>query len=163
MLTIKRLMTILLATLTLLGCSVSAERVEDHIGVITPEQLNERYAVFSANYQRFQLSEQQQRDLNALPEDLSIEVYFATWCHDSEREVPKLLKALQHKSYPISLVALDYQKQDPKGFAIKAGIQFTPTIIIKRNNKEIGRIVERPNVDLIADILAFTANIKKGV
>ena len=94
--------------------------------------------------------------MQSLPDDLVIDIYFATWCHDSQREVPRLLKALQTKpDIKINLVSLDYQKQEPTGRAAQAGVKFTPTFIVSREGKELGRIIERPKIDLVSDISAM--------
>jgi hypothetical protein len=34
-------------------------------------------------------------------------------------------------------------------------IKYTPTFIVYQNNQEIGRVIERPKVSLIADINEF--------
>jgi thiol-disulfide isomerase/thioredoxin len=80
-------------------------------------------------------------------EELRIEVLFATWCHDSEREVPRLLKILETagvESSAVELVALDFNKTEPKGRAASKVLQYTPTFIFSVRDEEIGRIVERP-------------------
>ena len=46
------------------------------------------------------------------------------------------------------MVTLDYSKTDPEGLAVANGVEFTPTFIFFRQQKEIGRIVERPATTL---------------
>jgi len=53
------------------------------------------------------------------------------------------------------LFGLDYTKSEPSGRAKIHDIKYTPTFIVYQNNREIGRIIERPKVSLIADISAM--------
>ena len=82
-------------------------------------------------------------------------------CHDSEREVPKFLKITAQASTLTSrLIGLNYDKLEPGGSAKKHDIRYTPTFVVYQNNKEIGRIIERPKVSLTADISAMLNKIK---
>ncbi|NMP30894.1 thioredoxin [Thalassotalea sp. M1531] len=156
MLRIKQFFALIVVVLGLASCASTSDKPQDHIGEISQAQLNKRFLIFNKNYKAFALTKEQIDVVKALPKDLSVDIYFGTWCHDSEREVPRMLKALTHNSsVSINLIALDYQKQDPKGEAIKAGIKFTPTFVIKQKGQEIGRIIERPQIDLIADLAKF--------
>ena len=117
------------------------------------------YADFNDNYQQFSLSEAEQNLVADWPKDLTVDVYFGTWCHDSVREVPKLIKILSgNKDIKLSLIALDHQKNDPEDLASVNKVKYTPTIIVYRDTdkkQEIGRIIERPKQSLIADINQF--------
>jgi len=67
--------------------------------------------------------------------------------------VPRFLKVLSENADMTSrLIGLDYNKSEPKGTAKIHDIKFTPTFIVYRDNKEIGRIIERPKISLTADI-----------
>jgi hypothetical protein len=68
-------------------------------------------------------------------------------CHDSAREIPKLLRILEEidmKSEMISLIGLNYQKNEPLNRGTILEIKKTPTIIFYRYGEEIGRIEESP-------------------
>ena len=81
-------------------------------------------------------------------------VLFGTWCHDSEREVPRLLKLLDQSEVDLqslTLFAVDRNKTDPDGFAARLELQYTPTIIVSEDGREIARIVERPIKGLATD------------
>ncbi len=135
------------------GCASTHSSEKLVVGEITAEQLIAEYQSFSSNFNAVKVSEQQQQQVANWPSDLVIEVYFGTWCHDSQREVPRLLKLLEYnKNISVKLIALDYQKSDPQGLAQAKGVKYTPTIIVYRDNKEVGRVVERPKESLSADI-----------
>jgi thiol-disulfide isomerase/thioredoxin len=147
----------MLAIFSLFSLSVHADSDDDFaIGMISEAKLLNDFNVFKQNFQKFSISDKELKLIAQWPETLNIDVYFGTWCHDSEREVPKLLKLLKvNKQITSTLIALDYQKEDPQGLAKENKIKFTPTFIIYRDEskkEELGRIIERPNKSLIEDI-----------
>ncbi|MDC1401300.1 thioredoxin family protein [Gammaproteobacteria bacterium] len=88
--------------------------------------------------------------------DIDIYVLFGTWCHDSQREVPRLLRILNTLDIPdnqIHLIGLNFTKNEPKDRGRDFKIKKTPTFVFLRNQKEIGRIVEMPKISLEADLL----------
>ena len=147
----------MLAIFSLFSLSVHASSDDDFaIGIISEAELLNDFSVFNQNFQEFSISDKELKLIAQWPETLNIDVYFGTWCHDSEREVPKLLKLLKaNKHITSTLIALDYQKEDPQALAKENKIKFTPTFIIyrdKNKEEELGRIIERPNKSLIEDI-----------
>jgi thiol-disulfide isomerase/thioredoxin len=148
------------ATLSLLALFANASDSDNFaFGMISAESLLSGYAEFNNNFQEFTLSQEEKNVISDWPKNLTIDVYFGTWCHDSLREVPKLLKILSgNKAIKLSLIGLDHQKQDPEDLASVNKVKYTPTIIVYRDadkKHEIGRIIERPKESLIADINQF--------
>ena len=97
-------------------------------------------------------------ELQFLLTDVSITVFMGTWCHDSQREVPALLKILDAISFDknkLRIVALSLNKDTPEQIEAAFAIKRTPTIIFSRNKKEIGRFVEYPQKTLEEDIRAI--------
>ena len=127
-----------------------------HVGDINQQALFAGYPEFNANYQAYKPSAESVASFKAsLPEALEVRVLFGTWCHDSEREVPRLLKLLDLAGIPnesVELFALDRKKKDPGGMADAMGVKYTPTFIFYVDGGEIGRIVEKPEISLISDI-----------
>ena len=152
--------SVLVLTALLFACtsySGSEHQQSDHVGNITEQELLESYSAFQQEYHQFQLTEQQKQQVSEINQALTIDIYFGTWCHDSEREVPRMLKALKEQpNISVNLVALDYEKQEPQGRAKANSIRFTPTFIIKNEQGELGRIIERPKLDLISDLVHIT-------
>lgn len=123
------------------------------IGEIGPQQLLSEYQYFQQSYRMHNLTEEELLEVHRWPKGLHVDVFFATWCHDSQREVPRFLKVLNETAGMTSrLIGLDYNKSEPNGTAKKHDIKFTPTFIVYRDNKEIGRIIERPKISLTVDI-----------
>jgi cyclophilin family peptidyl-prolyl cis-trans isomerase/HEAT repeat protein/thiol-disulfide isomerase/thioredoxin len=90
-----------------------------------------------------------------------LEVYSGTWCPDSQRELPKLLKIEEvlrekfSKNIPATFVAVDRSKTKPEALLAGKHIEKIPTIIYYRGDQELGRIVERPNSLFEDDLLVI--------
>lgn len=100
--------------------------------------------------------------LSPLLKDKKITIYLGTWCGDSRRQVPAILKMLDCCSFPkenLTLIMVSNQsdayKQSPQHEESGKNILRVPTLIIEEKNKEMGRIVEYPVVSLEKDILSI--------
>jgi thioredoxin 1 len=127
------------------------------VGDISIKTLFENHEGFQDNYEEYQPG-------NLLDPALfrGVEIYmlFGTWCHDSKREVPRLLSLLNKLDVPenqINLIGLNFMKNDSQDRGKKFQIKKTPTFVFLRNQKEIGRIVEMPEISLEADLLKILA------
>ncbi|MFS4428241.1 TlpA family protein disulfide reductase [Chryseobacterium sp. GVT01B] len=79
-------------------------------------------------------------------------VFMGTWCEDSHRDFPRLMKILEAVNYPenkLNIIAVNRKKESPTGDESLYNLQKVPTIILKRYGKEIGRIVEMPTTGYI--------------
>lgn len=134
------------------------------VGPLSPADLRQPPFAdwFDRQYSRYEpTAEVVERLKNALG-PVSIEVYFGTWCFDSRRQVPRLLRLLEAAGFDerrLLLVGLSDQpmefKRSPGNPEVKRLVHRTPTIIALRNGAEIGRIVETPALSLEADLLAI--------
>lgn len=95
-------------------------------------------------------------------ENISIKVFFGTWCGDSKREVPRFLKLLSSISFPenkIQLIAVgngdSLVKQSPQHEEAGLGIFRVPVFIIYKNGVEINRINEFPAFSLERDLMSI--------
>ena len=103
--------------------------------------------------------------LRPLLKNKHIEIFLGTWCGDSRREVPRMLKVLETAGYDIALVKLVFvsnaaetYKQSPQHEEAGKNIRRVPTLIVYDQQKEVGRIVEYPVETLEKDL----ARIVKG-
>ena len=145
-------MVLLIATP--LSLHATADRYRYPVGDISQAQLLERHEVFKRNYDAYEVT----AGIDGLPADLKVKILFGSWCHDSEREVPRMLKLLAAsgvKEDNISLISLDIRKEEPEGRAKALDVRFTPTFIFLLGDIELGRIIERPVESLQADITAM--------
>ena len=146
--------SLLPALMLSLSQAALADRYQYPLGDISQAQLLERHEVFKRNYDAYEVT----AGIDGLPADLKVKILFGTWCHDSEREVHRMLKLLSAsgvKEENISLISLDIRKEEPEGRAKALDVRFTPTFIFFRGDIELGRIIERPVESLQADIAAM--------
>lgn len=116
----------------------------DASGPMTIDELQSQYPVFAVK-RNSTLNNDALKQLNSITTPTQIIAYLGTWCHDSQREIPRLIqlkKALNNPNIQLQLIALDRQKTDSQGLAKKAGVKYTPTIIVYQNQEELGRVVE---------------------
>jgi thiol-disulfide isomerase/thioredoxin len=146
---------------TPLSVEVMADRYRYPLGDISQAELLERHEMFKRNYDAYEVT----TGIDGLPGDLEVRILFGTWCHDSEREVPRMLKLLEAsgvKQENISLIALDIRKEEPEGRAKALGVKYTPTFIFFTGGRELGRIIERPVDNLTQDVMTLLYAPNKG-
>lgn len=153
---IKSCWLVLLIVLSV-GCGsteMTSVKSAPYTGRIAPSKLLSDYPNFAKEYQAYQPKEAEVIAAQSLS-GKSILVLFGIWCHDSQREVPRLLKSLDIsaiKLKEISLYGVNYNKQEPSNLHREYGLKFSPTIILFDGEKELGRIVEKPTISLAQDL-----------
>ncbi|MBU2978816.1 thioredoxin family protein [Alteromonas sp. C1M14] len=154
---------ILLLVTIVSACSYSRanqqQAADDAVGEISQQQLLTHYPVFSNNYNAYSPSDKEVAAVASL-QGYSLVVLFGTWCHDSEREVPRLLKTLDASgldNLDIQLVAVDRKKRDPQGIALSHKLKYTPTFVLLKDGKELGRVIEKPTLTISQDLQAIAA------
>ncbi len=94
------------------------------------------------------VSELKKRKLNLY----NITVLMGTWCEDSHRDFPRLIKILEEAGYPenkLTIIAVNRKKESPTGDEVRYNLQKVPTIIVEKYGKELGRIIEMPKTGYI--------------
>ena len=156
----KPLQFILLSFLFIsLDATTNMPNKSSDVGDISIKGLFESNQEFQQNYSEY--NSNSLLDFS-LFRDVEIFVLFGTWCHDSKREVPRFLKLLSDSKVSenqINLIGLNFMKNYSQDRGKKFKIKKTPTFIILRNQVEIGRIVERPEISLEADLLKILETI----
>ncbi|XPF96089.1 thioredoxin family protein [Colwellia sp. RE-S-Sl-9] len=157
---------IMLIGFMLVASCTSGASTSDNIvsGVITKDNLLMNEVLFNEGYQAFSVTEKEKLQIKDWPSNLHIDIYFGTWCHDSQREVPRILSILDNnQNVTFQLIALDIDKKDPQYLAKNNSIKYTPTFVVFIEEKEIGRIIERPTQNFIEDITAMYVNSLKVI
>ena len=95
-----------------------------------------------------QLEQQKANDLHFL-------VYLGTWCEDSRKHVPVFLDLAKRLNWKATLIGVNREKECPldKKACKSWDIQFLPTFVVMRDDKEVGRIVETPAKSVEEDLL----------
>ncbi|MBS7333909.1 TlpA family protein disulfide reductase [Faecalibacter bovis] len=120
-------------------------------GEFDREALNQKHYAswFNEEYNTYEVEESKLKNIKKLDvKFLRIEVFVGTWCSDSQRELPRFYKILESVKFPIEsrlkVYGVDHKKKSFYGEEIGKDITHVPTIIVYKNGKEIGRIVEGP-------------------
>ncbi|WP_252736012.1 thioredoxin [Aestuariibacter sp. A3R04] len=153
---------VLLLTTAMSACSFShashQQKTNDATGEISQQQLLSHYPAFKDSYNAYTPSDSEVSAIASL-QGYTVLVLFGSWCHDSEREVPRLLKTLDtsgQDNIDIQLIAVNRQKRDPQGIALSHELKYTPTFILMQGNKELGRVIEKPSRTIAEDLQALT-------
>lgn len=102
---------------------------------------------------------------HALHQDLKVEVVVGTWCGDSRREVPRFMKmqrALRQDRLPVSFWGVDRSKHNPPEAVEGKNIEKVPTFIVYYKGQELGRITEKPEVSVEADLAEILSKAGKS-
>ncbi|WP_394189239.1 TlpA family protein disulfide reductase [Pseudoalteromonas atlantica] len=129
------------------------------VGEISTTRLLADYVKFNNEFTAFTPSNDELTKTQKL-DGKDIVVLFGTWCHDSEREVPRLLKLIAQSEVALkslTLVGVGYDKRDPQGIAQQYNLKYTPTMIVLEDGKEIARMIEKPKVSLASDLSQFNS------
>lgn len=141
----------------------SQKKSPDLLGTCTFDQLlKEPYASwYTTNLSAYQpngeiLTQLKKADLSKY----SIKIFFGSWCGDSKRELPRMIKVLEQLSFQKSNIALigvedslALYKQSPQHEEAGQNIYRVPTFVIYKGDKEAGRIVESAAETLERDLL----------
>ena len=130
------------------------------IGNINKEGLNGDDFIewYQENYKAHELDTLTIKEINKKIKEVRIKVFMGTWCSDSQREVPAFYKILNQLDFDITkleVIAVSQEKDTPDKLEEGFNIEYVPTIIIYKNEKEIGRFVEFAQETLEKDILAI--------
>ncbi len=119
-------------------------------------------AWYDQSYQSYIVDTVSARQLQPLLKGKIVEIFLGSWCGDSRREVPRMLKILALAGLDtnhIPLVFVDNTeknyKQSPQHEERGKNIHHVPTFIVYDKKTELGRIVESPVVSLEKDMLAI--------
>lgn len=95
-----------------------------------------------------------------------IDVFLGTWCGDSRREVSRLFRALELVPEPwpftVRWIGVDRMKQAP-GLTEGADLRYVPTIIVRRDGVELGRIIESAPRGIEVELLDLLTGRTTGV
>lgn len=87
-------------------------------------------------------------------------LFLGTWCEDSQREVPGMIRILDDLGVSrdrLELIAVDereeHYKKSPGGETDAFKVDLVPTLIVLRDDRELGRIVEFPWGTLEEDLV----------
>lgn len=105
--------------------------------------------------------------LAAVEPGAEVTIFLGTWCGDSRREVSRFWRSVDDAGgaarFKVTYVAVDRQKKEPAGSVTENGIRFLPTFIVRREGREVGRIVETAPHGIEGDLAALLVGWKQGL
>ncbi len=97
-----------------------------------------------------------------------VDVLLGTWCGDSRREISRLFRALERaesiapRPFAIRFIGVDRAKTAP-GLTDGIGLRYVPTLIVRREGVELGRIVESAPDGVDRSLLGLLDGSRSGV
>jgi len=95
-------------------------------------------------------------EIKPLLKSCYIKVFMGTWCEDSQREVPALMKLLNLTEFDqsqLEIIAMTHDKDTPENYEADYEIEFIPTIMFFKDGAELNRIVEYTQETMELDLL----------
>lgn len=138
------------------------QRYELMLGEFTLEDLKESANKnwYNAIYNRYKPQQKVIDKISKIDDldQLTFSVYLGTWCPDSRRELPRLIKTFDQAGIShdqLKLIGVTQRKQIPhisEEERKKLNVFNVPTIIVYKNGKEMNRFVEYPVESLEKDM-----------
>lgn len=167
-------MSLLLGSLVAMGCaSLPPEGEEPEeaevvlTGSLTRAQLEEALPEWVEAQMVVSFDPQSTAGLAGVQSGARLRVYLGSWCSDSRREISHLWRIVDENMdmlpFGIEYYGVDREtlRSDEKveGF----DLEFVPTIIVERDDKEVGRIVESSPNGIDRDLLGLLTGELQGV
>jgi thiol-disulfide isomerase/thioredoxin len=93
--------------------------------------------------------------LQAVNEEIQIEIFLGTWCPDSKQHVSayfKIMDLVQNPLIRTTYIGIPRDRDDRQEYTQGKNIERIPTFIVTQRGQEAGRIVERPRISVEEDI-----------
>jgi hypothetical protein len=113
--------------------------------------------------------------LATVPPGAEVTVFLGTWCPDSRREVARFWQSLDQVGataeggaagglpFTLRYIGVDEGKKEPAEAVLAANVRWVPTFIVRRDGREVGRIVEESPHGIEADLLALLNGTASGL
>ena len=137
------------------------------VGKLTREQVEEAVPEWTLSEAKAAPDPAAARALGKVAPGATITIYLGTWCSDSQREVSRFWRALDElgDTLPaaVDLIGVDEAKKEPADLLAGADLRYVPTITVRRDGKEVGRIVESSPHGIEVDLLDLLTGRASGV
>ena len=104
-------------------------------------------AYFDSQYDIYNPSDSYISKISDKIDEYEITIVLGTWCIDSKKEVPHFYKVLNEAGYNdkrVKVIAVNKRKEAILVDINDLNIERVPTMIIYKDDKEVGRIIESP-------------------
>jgi thiol-disulfide isomerase/thioredoxin len=116
-------------------------------GFISKEELvtDSAFAWFAQNQVGYVPDQNALQALRANKDSIQVIAFGGTWCGDTKNIIPKFYKLADAAGFSpdrITLIGVDHNKKTIQHLSEAFNIINVPTIIVMKNGKEVGRVVE---------------------
>ncbi len=138
--------------------SIAIEPLPPLIGPATLEKILQLKPSYQSAAQKYKPDPAKVAILKGAPEPTEVRVFFGTWCLLCKRLLPGMIRTFELAANPkisVSYVGVDEDLRQPEAEIQKYSVTRTPTIIVLRSGREIGRIEEKASTTVEADLAAI--------
>jgi thiol-disulfide isomerase/thioredoxin len=118
-------------------------------GIISREALmNDTFFMnhwYAANQNNYNPNSDAVTELKKLADSIQLLVFMGTWCEDSQFIIPKFFRLIDASGFPanrITLIGVDRNKKTLSHLTEALNVNNVPTIMVMKDGKEMGRVVE---------------------
>lgn len=134
------------------------------VGPISKEQIIQHDRIYEIYIERYQPDSTAVNYLSALTDTVELVVFIGSWCRESKKHIPPLMKTLElakAKNLSVRYVAVNAQKNSPGKFLKKFNIKYIPTVVVLNTDNELGRIVEEPQMPIELELVEILRKAEK--
>jgi hypothetical protein len=145
----------------------AASRPADVVGVTSRAEIEAAVPAWRDAISGADPADEVARSLQSVPPGAEVDVFLGTWCGDSRREVSRLFVALALAEaegplpFALRFVGVDRAKQAP-GLTEGVDLRYVPTVVVRREGREVGRIVETATRGVEQDLLDLLTGARTG-
>lgn len=134
------------------------------VGAVQPDDLMQAPfdEWYESGYNDYAANADTVATLSTALDAVEVEVYFGTWCDDSKQDVPRVIRVLDDAGFSPDRLTMIALSDHPGEFKFSPGgegrarlIHRTPTIVVTRDGREIGRIVQYALDSIEEDLLVI--------
>jgi len=125
------------------------------VGRMSLEDLLQAKPDYAHAAAKYTPDEESVQRLQAVSAPTEIVVFFGTWCSYCKHWLPRFIKTLevaQNPSITAEFIGMSDDQVEPRDLIGQYNISQTPSFIVLQGGKEIGRIEEKPDVSMEADL-----------
>jgi hypothetical protein len=144
----------LLVLVTILFSGLLRGQVE-LLGEITPDEILLSLPDWKAIVESYSPNLEIMSRLQAVNEEIQIEIFLGTWCSDSKQHVSAYIKVMdmvQNPLFKTIYIGIPRDKDSRTKYVQGKDIQKIPTFIVTIRGQEAGRIIETPQTSVEEDL-----------
>jgi hypothetical protein len=125
------------------------------LGEITPEEILRSLPDWRAVVESYSPNLEIVSRLQAVNEEIQIELFLGTWCPDSKQHVSAYIKVMDMVQNPLLktiYIGIPRDKDGRAKYVQGKDIQKIPTFIVTIRGQEAGRIIETPQTSVEEDL-----------